>query len=71
LLVPNTELLYIGGHGGWPNSFQRQASFFAPVEELADRKRVGHPGVPIADVRREEVDEALAGARASCGDRGR
>ena len=49
------ELLNVGSHGPWSDSLQLQASLLAPVEELPDGDGIGLPGVPIADVRREEL----------------
>jgi hypothetical protein len=43
----------------------------APVEELPNGNGIGHPGAPIADIRREELDEALGSARTGRRDRGR
>ena len=63
------ELLNVGSHGPWSDRLQLQASLLAPVEELSDGDGIGLPGVPIADVRREELDEALAGAGAGRRDR--
>jgi hypothetical protein len=65
------ELLNVGSHGPWPDSLQLQASLLVPVEELPDGNSIGHPGVPIADVRGEELDEALAGPGAGRHDRDR
>jgi len=65
------ELLNVGGHSRWPDSVQRQASLLAPIEELPDGEGVGHPGVAVADVGGEELDEALARVGAGCRDRGR
>jgi hypothetical protein len=67
---PGTELLNIGGYAPWPDGFQPQASLLVPTEELPDSQGVGHPGVAVPDVGGEELDEAFAGVRTRCGDRG-
>jgi hypothetical protein len=69
--MPGAELLNVGGHGAWSAGLHGQASFLAPVEELPDGNGANHPGVPIADVGREEIDEALAGSGTSRCNRGR
>jgi hypothetical protein len=43
----------------------------APIEELPDGQGVGHPGVAVADVGGEELDEALARVGAGCRDSSR
>jgi len=43
----------------------------APIEELPDGQGVGHPSVPVADVRGEELDEAFAGVGPGRRDRDR
>src|SRR5712691_5326507 len=68
---PGAELLNVGGHGRWPDSVQSQATLLAPIEELPDGQGVGHPGVAVADVGGEELDEALAGVGAGRRDRSR
>src|SRR5713226_6130023 len=67
----DAELLNVGSHGRWPDSVQLQASVLAPIKELSNRQGIGHPGVTVPDVGGEELDEALAGARAGRRDRGR
>src|SRR5260370_1518019 len=68
---PGAELLNVGGHGRWPDSVQPQAALLAPIEELPDGQGIGHPGVAVADIGGEELDEALARVRAGCPDRSR
>jgi hypothetical protein len=46
---------------------RRQARLLAPGEEITDRPSIGRPGVPVADVGGEELDEALFRRRAGCG----
>jgi hypothetical protein len=48
-----TELLDIGDYGLWSDVLHLKASLFTPVEELPNGNGIGHPGVPIAGVRRE------------------
>src|SRR6266446_4689266 len=68
---PGAELLNVGGLGRWPDSVQPQAALLAPIEELPDGQAVRHPGVAVADVGGEELDEALARVGAGCRDRRR
>ena len=41
------------------------------VEEFARRAGIGAAGVGVADLRGEEIEEAMGGARAGGGDEGR
>jgi hypothetical protein len=54
-----------------PDRRQRQATVFAPGEELAAGPRVGAPRVRVADVGGEELDIAPAGGIAGGGDQRR
>jgi hypothetical protein len=71
LCHPGAELLDVGGHGRRLDRVQPQAALLAPIEELPDGQGIGHPGVAVADVGGEELDEALARVGAGRRDRGR
>ena len=48
----------------------RHAARFKPVEEFRRRARVGAARVRVPDLRGEEFEEAIGGARAGGGDKG-
>lgn len=69
--APGRQLLDIPGdyNGVQPQEFE--SALVAPGAEGADRPGVGGAGVPVADVRREELGEAPGRLLAGAGDRRR
>ena len=55
---------------GW-TLVERELALVTPIRKLRDRNEVGAPGVPVADVGGEELDEALTRVGARRRDRGR
>ena len=67
-LVSGAKLLDVGGDHDRLDHVEVELSLLAPVGEPADGEGVREAGVLVADVGREELDEALGGALAGVRD---